>query len=284
MNETKTMKPFFFDPNNLKELADKHNKDYVSNKPFPHIVIDNFLPQEVLNTVLEEFPTPTQIKWEKFDKPQEKKLATTQETQIGDFTRHLISQLNSSVFIMFLESLTGIDGLIPDPHLFGGGLHQIIKGGHLGVHADFNWHRKLQLDRRLNLLIYLNKDWKEEYGGYLQLWNTDMTKCEKKILPIFNRMVLFNTTSFSFHGHPDPLTCPEGSTRKSLALYYYTNGRPANEVSAEHSTLFQKRPGEKINTSTESIILKLTPPLFVDLIKKIKDKRQYKLEAAADQK
>jgi hypothetical protein len=95
------------------------------------------------------------------------------------------------------------------------------------------------------LLLYLNRDWKEEYGGNLELWTRDMSRCIKRVLPVFNRCVVFSTTDFSFHGHPDPLTCPEGRTRKSVAMYYYSNGRPAEEISGDHTTLFKGRPGER---------------------------------------
>lgn len=230
----------------LNELALKYRKDYSQAKPFSHIVIDNFLPESLLDDILKEFPNPGAIDWQRFDKGYEKKLASTSERQMGNTTRFLLYQLNSSIFIDFLEMLTGIGGLIPDPHFVGGGLHQIERGGYLKMHVDFNWHSRLRLDRRLNLLIYLNKNWEEEYGGHLQLWDRDMTRCDKKILPIFNRCVIFSTTDFSYHGHPDPLTCPEGQTRKSLALYYYSNGRPSEEISDEHSTVFRQRPGEKI--------------------------------------
>jgi hypothetical protein len=195
---------------------------------------------------------------------------------MGVKTRNFLYQLNSSTFITFLEELTGIEGIIPDPHFAGGGLHQIETGGYLKVHVDFNRHERLKLDRRLNLLIYLNKNWKEEYGGCLELWDRDMTRCEKKILPIFNRFVLFSTTDFSYHGHPEPLACPEGWTRKSLALYYYSNGRPAEEIAeVGHSTIFRERPGEKINdvqplgTRTATLAKKLVPPLFVDIVKSL---------------
>src|SRR6185436_17882303 len=150
----------------------------------------------------------------------EKKLASKLESQLGERTRRFIWGLNSQVFLTYLETLTGIEGLIPDPHLFGGGLHQIVPGGFLKVHADFNRHEKLKLDRRLNVLIYLNRDWKEEYGGHLELWNRDMSRPERRVLPLFNRCVVFSTTDFSYHGHPDPLRCPEGRTRKSIAMYY----------------------------------------------------------------
>jgi hypothetical protein len=93
-------------------------------------------------------------------------------------------------------------------------------------------------------LIYLNRDWREEYGGHLELWNAAMTQCDVRVLPVFNRAVIFSTTDRSFHGHPDPLKCPEGMTRKSMALYYYSRGRPEEEVSPSHSTLWQIRPAE----------------------------------------
>lgn len=257
-------------PDYLKDLALKYRETYAQARPFPHIVIDDFLPEYILDSILNEFPKVGSIDWQKFENSAEKKLAYKHEMQMGDATRLLLYQLNSSGFIDFIESITGIDGIIPDPHFEGGGLHQIERGGYLKMHADFNRHNKLRLDRRLNLLIYLNKNWKEEYGGHLELWDKDMTQCEKKILPIFNRCVIFNTTAFSYHGHPEPLNCPEGQTRKSLALYYYSNGRPSEEISNAHSTLFLARPGEKLmkeNTSgitVKTVLKKLVPPILID--------------------
>ncbi len=112
----------------------------------------------------------------------------------------------------------------------------IAKGGKLGIHADFNKQPTNGLDRRVNVLLYLNESWKEEWGGHLELW--DSKECVTKINPIMNRMVVFNTSSTSFHGHPHPLTCPDDVFRKSLALYYYTEGRP--EKTQSHGTLFLK--------------------------------------------
>ena len=260
---------FRFDVDYLKDLALKYREDYANAKPFPHVVIDNFLPEYILEAILEEFPKPGTIDWQKFQNSAEKKLASKNEQQMGDATRLLLYNLNSSTFITFLEVLTGIDGIIPDPHFEGGGLHQIERGGYLKMHVDFNHHGKLRLDRRLNLLIYLNKNWKEEYGGHLELWDKDMTQCEQKILPIFNRCVVFSTTDFSYHGHPEPLTCPEGLTRKSLALYYYSNGRPAEEIlGTPHTTIFQARPQEDLRMETSSFttvkefLKKFTLPMF----------------------
>ncbi len=237
---------FYLNPNYLNKLAVEHHKNYSQAQPFPHVVIDNFLPEFIVENILTEFPKVNSNDWQKFDGFTEKKLASNHESQMGDTTRPLLYQFNSSIFINFLESLTGIDGIIPDSHFVGGGLHQIEKGGYLKMHVDFNRHSKLRLDRRLNFLLYLNKDWQEEYGGHLEFWDKDMTQCEKKILPIFNRCVIFNTTDFSYHGHPEPLTCPERQTRKSLALYYYSNGRPVEETFNTHSTIFQARAEDKL--------------------------------------
>jgi Rps23 Pro-64 3,4-dihydroxylase Tpa1-like proline 4-hydroxylase len=133
-------------------------------------------------------------------------------------------------------------------------MHQIARGGFLKVHIDFNWYPRLKLERRLNVLIYLNENWKEEYGGYFELWNKDMTKSEVKILPVFNRMAMFTTGEESYHGHPDVLTCPEGMTRKSLALYYYTSPATHKEAQAEaHSTVFKERPGEEFHQSKKGL-------------------------------
>ncbi len=269
MNSTLSM--FRLDVDYLKALALEHREAYATASPFPHIVIDNFLPDALLEAVLKEFPNPKQIDWQTFQTPAEKKLASRHEQQMGDATRLLLYSLNSSTFITFLEILTGIDGVLPDPHFEGGGLHQIERGGFLKMHVDFNHHKKLRLDRRLNFLLYLNQDWKEEYGGHLELWDTNMTQCQKKILPLFNRCVVFSTTDFSYHGHPEPLTCPEDRTRKSLALYYYTNGRPAEEVTGKpHTTIFQARTqddfklDESPNLSVKAILKKLVPPILID--------------------
>ena len=248
---------YCFDPAYLSDLAEKNREAYQSASPFAHVVIDNFLPEAALNEVLNEFPKAHDIDWQKFDASGEKKLASKSELQMGDATRSLLYQLNSSTFVTFLEQLTSIEGLVPDPHFMGGGLHQIERGGFLKMHVDFNRNDRLRLDRRLNLLIYLNKDWEESYGGHLELWDKDFTQCGKKILPIFNRCVIFSTTDFSYHGHPEPLTCPDDRSRKSLALYYYSNGRPAAEVrggESKHSTLFRARPGETIRLEKEPIV------------------------------
>jgi hypothetical protein len=213
---------------------------YAAARPFPHIVIDGLFEDHVLDQVLAEFPRPGEIEWAAFDNPTEKKLGYRYTSPLKPRLRDFLFEMNSASVLQFLEALTGIDGLIPDPYFGGAGPHQILPGGFLKVHADFNWHPKLRLDRRLNLLVYLNRDWKEEYGGHLELWDRDVQRCEHRILPLYNRTVVFSTTDFSFHGHPEPLACPEGMSRKSVSFYYYSNGRPDDERSAPHDTIFKK--------------------------------------------
>ena len=150
----------------------------------------------------------------------------------------MFEELNAVPFVTFLEQLTGIGGVIPDPHLRGGGLHEIVRGGLLGIHADFNHNQRMDVWRWLNLLIYLNTEWDETWGGHLELWDREGKTCVKRIAPVFNRAVIFDTSNFSYHGHPHPLNCPEDDSRKSLALYYYTVGYPYADDTTPHSTVF----------------------------------------------
>jgi hypothetical protein len=212
---------------------------YRSADPFPHIVLDGLFDAAALEPVLEDFPRPEETRWLEFDSPTEKKLGFYHErSTISPRVRAVLDALNGFEMLLWLEALSGIDGLIPDPYFGGGGIHQIEPGGFLKVHADFNVHPKLQLDRRMNMLVYMNKDWREEWGGHLELWDASATECRARIAPLFNRTVIFSTTDTSFHGHPHPLQSPPGVTRKSVSLYYYTAGRPDSERSAPHDTIF----------------------------------------------
>ena len=246
---------------------------FAAAKPFPHVVLDDFFDPALLDKVLAEFPKPGEIKWQKFDNEKEIKLANAAEAAFGPVTRLFLYHLNSLTFLDFVSAVTGIPTLISDPHFEGGGLHQIVPGGKLGVHVDFNKHSRYNLDRRVNVLVYLNKEWRDEYGGHLQLWNREITRCEAKVAPLFNRMVIFATTDFTYHGHPDPLRCPEGRTRKSIALYYFTNGRPPEEISGKHSTVFKERGEGEFKPTFRQRMRRLAsdllPPLVTRQLKKI---------------
>jgi hypothetical protein len=256
----------------MRAVGESGYAAYSAAKPFPHIVLDNFFDPALVDAVLGEFPKPGEIRWQRFDNEREIKLASAADASFGPVTRLLLYHLNSITFLEFLSTITGIPNLIPDPSFEGGGLHQIVRGGKLGIHADFNKHRKYNLDRRLNLLLYLNKNWREEYGGHLELWDREMTHCEAKVLPVFNRVMIFGTTDFTYHGHPDALQCPEDMTRKSLALYYFSNGRPAEEVSGHHTTIFRARgDGDFTPTVRQRIVSvakDLLPPIVMRRLRK----------------
>lgn len=227
------------DPHALKAVLKGDGRHYQSAEPFPHIVIDNFLSPAILQRVAVEFSGMDRTGWNRTNNADEKKLSSTDDTRFGPFTNKVIHALNSSTFLTFLERLTGIAGIIADLHLRGGGLHEIERGGKLGVHADFNFDERLKIYRRLNLLIYLNQTWQESWGGQLELWSKDGTQPVRSVLPTFNRAVIFDTSNKSYHGHPHPLACPEGESRKSLALYYYyTTEYPYRDDLSPHSTIF----------------------------------------------
>lgn len=259
----------------LNELLDIYGKKYRKAEPFPSIYFDDFFNEDFLKKVLSEFPDLSQHKVLRYDNANERKLAGKGELLFGPNTKRLMHFLNSEPFLQFLQELTGINELlIPDPYYVGGGHHEIKSGGFLKIHADFNKHPSLGLDRRINVLIYLNEDWDEAFGGHFELWDSEMRGCVSKILPIFNRLAIFSTTDFSFHGHPDPLRCPEDRSRKSLALYYYSLGRPESEVVRQHDadhTLFRKRPGVKsdYSFSLKEVVRQITPPLFFNSLKRI---------------
>lgn len=233
-----------------------NNSHYKNRLPFPHMVHDGLFPLEVLQQVANEIPDDPQLQGEGcvvgsqkcFKTKTEKfKNAFDDEERHGPATAALFGFLKSSTFIQFLEKLTGINDLIPDPHYRGSGIHQTLPGGYLNIHADFNRYKRYNLHRRVNILLYLNPDWEESFGGHLELWSKDMKYCMVRSKPDMGRLAVFSSTDFSYHGHPNALTCPKNRSRRSLALYYYTKSRPSSEClyrncDYAHSTLFQTPP------------------------------------------
>lgn len=251
------------------DLKDLHEK-YTSAQPFEHLVIDDFLSRPHYELLEREFPGPEEDMWHKFRSGKENRKLQSQS--MGDIPWHIrlfLSETNGSSFTKFLEKVTGIKGLIPDPHLDGGGLHQTLSGGHLGVHVDYNYHRRWNLDRRLNVILYLNNDWDTEWGGSLEFWDKDVDACKKSVKPIGNRLVIFGTNEHSWHGHPAPLTCPDHVTRKSIALYYYSNGRPESELADEHNTVFRERPGEVFVKTSAERLRDMVPAPIANKLKRI---------------
>lgn len=215
---------------------------YVAADPFPHIVIDDFIDAQLLRDVIAEWPASTDRKY--YDRSQERLKYEWQPQDLDQpALRAFLTEMNNEPMLRFIEALTGIPKLIADPYYSGAGLHEIKRGGHLGVHADFNVHKGMNLLRRINLLIYLNDDWAPEYGGNLELWSKDMKESRVKVAPLLGRAVVFNTDLDSFHGHPDPLSCPPDRSRRSMALYYYTAPEAGLADVPVRTTVFKPRPG-----------------------------------------
>ncbi|MEO7548667.1 MAG: 2OG-Fe(II) oxygenase [Ramlibacter sp.] len=223
---------------------------YADASPYPHVVLDHFIDAATVGKVSAEFPARGDTaQWLDYNgsdaagKPlQHQKFHISDEDRLGPVTQRLLYELKSARFLEILSTLTGIGNLIPDALNHGGGIHMNCRGALLKVHADFNRHPEWHLDRRLNLLLYLNEGWQEAWGGDLELWDAQMQACRKRIAPVAGRCVVFSTSATSFHGHPEPIDCPENVSRQSIALYYYTNP-PRAQDQPVHSTLWQARPG-----------------------------------------
>jgi hypothetical protein len=223
----------------LSELAPR----YRTNQPFPHIHLENFLEAAEARALMEEFPGPNSSAWIQYKHHNENKLGLPKREMFPRGIGRVVDELNSPEFVAWLGALTGIAGLVADDTLEGGGLHQSARGGFLNVHADFTMHHHHKnWRRRINLILYLNEDWQDEWGGAIELWDREMTRCVVKVPPLLNHALIFNTDENSFHGFPDKLTCPEGASRKSLALYYYTPERGAGGHGK--STNYRARPGD----------------------------------------
>ena len=229
--------PYFFPQDRMAEIGAAHHAAYAGAHPFPLIVFDDFVDTRLLDACLTHFPKGPGPDTFHFDNDQEKAKWGYSPERLHPDVRTIFYSFNGRPFITFLEALTGIDGLIPDPYFGGGGFHELKTGGYLDVHADFNYHPILKTERRLNVLIYLNKDWSESYGGRFEVWDEKKTECVARIAPTYNRCVIFNTSKTSFHGNPEPVAHPQGHSRKSIALYYYT--AHWDKAAPIHPTLFE---------------------------------------------
>jgi hypothetical protein len=214
---------------------------YQTAQPFPHIAMQDVFDIDVLRAINAEFPSSSDMAGRFTGEIEGGKFTETDWAKFGPVTQSFIAACNSGPFLHSLTKLTGIEGLIADPYLSGGGQHQTGRGGRLKVHSDFNVHPFLNLTRRLNMLVYLNEGWQEEWGGALELWDVDMTRAEVKIPPVMGQVAIFTTSDISFHGLPDPLECPEGTYRRSIAFYYFTADGTTPEP---RSTLWKERPDE----------------------------------------
>ena len=242
--------------NDLKNLATLSVAKIISEDsnfsefPFKHLYCDNFFSTEFANALLDSFPKlDNSDLWDSSNDPEiEVKMRSKWQSEfdIPDTIVDAIRVLNSSLFLKSVSEKFDIPKLMPDPYFTGGGLNVTVSGGLLDVHVDGNYHDASGLNRRINAILYLNPGWQEGWGGEFGLYDETGDKLIKKIAPIHNRLVIFDTNDKSFHGLPDPLNFPEGLARRSIILYYYTKDeRPSDQVTVNepHSALWKKKGG-----------------------------------------
>lgn len=223
----------------MEARVDELAASYRSAAPFPHVVIDDVLPAEVLERVYAELAEMNSGDWNGYVHFNERKFSNTDVDSWGTTLRSVAEVFASDRFRDFLERISGFDGLHADTSLDGGGVHRCYRGGFLNIHADFTAHHSVaNWRRRVNLLLYLNPTWDPSWGGDLELWDRDMQRCVASVAPIGNRILVFSTDEHSYHGHPDPLRTPDAVARQSLALYYFTE----EENPLARATDYRPRP------------------------------------------
>lgn len=232
---------FFLDREALRGLALAKRDAYRGARPWPHAVIDGFLGDAAARTLARAFPGPDHPGWKRKDhREQAARLGQLQRAGFAGVDarlRHLLAELNGMAFLDFLGTLTGVDGLIGDPHFTGAGLASTLRGGHLALHADFNRDRTRHLARRVTVLYYASEDWDPAWGGALELWDEARSRCEVSVLPALDRLVVLAHGDAYWHGHPTPLACPDGGARNVVSAYYYT-AAPSPDDDAAHGAIW----------------------------------------------
>ena len=225
----------------LEQRLPELRSQFAAAQPFPHIVLDDVLSDQTYRAACEEFERLDTATWKNYVHVNERKHAHVDPERWGEQLAAVCATLQGERFVRFLEQLSGFESLHADPEMDGGGLHRMAPGGHLNIHADFTaHHRHAHWQRRINVLLYLNPGYEEAWGGELELWSRDMTTCEARVAPIGNRMLIFRTDAYSYHGHPEPLRFPEGRTRQSMALYYFSE----EDEPIVRATNYRARPGD----------------------------------------
>lgn len=207
-----------------RDANDRYFKLFNSQIPFEHLVLDNFFDLkdiEILNNYLNSSPVPFKV----YEKGMTGGLHKSEyKPDLNDSAlANIFSKLSCPAFLSYLEGLTGVNGLVPDPYFDGGGIHETFRSGGLGIHTDFLGHSRLKLKRVLNLIVYITEGWEEEWGGELGLYGNPNFEPVVKVTPVCNRAVVFKTDEISWHGLPTPISPPTGISRRSIALYYFVN-------------------------------------------------------------
>jgi hypothetical protein len=232
---------WFLDRKALKSLGLAQREAYRAARPFAHAVFDGFLGEPRARELAQRFPGPEHSGWMRRDyREQSARMGQLQRSGfegVDPALRQLLSELCGMAFLDFLGALSGCDSLIADPHFRGAGPSLTLPGGHLALHADFNRDRTRHLLRKLTVIYYLGVDWQSEWGGALELWDEQRSRCEASHLPLLDRLIVMDHGDTFWHGHPQPLTCPEGHYRASVAAYYYV-ANPSPDEEDSHGAIW----------------------------------------------
>ena len=230
--------------NYLKKIS---KKSKVYQDPFPHIIFTECLPKEIVKKAENEFKNFKNFQNAGGYRYGRLKYHFSDYKKMPKTIRKIIYFFYSKKFISFLESKFNLINIVPDWSLWGGGMHSSNSGGNLKVHSDFIYLRKKNTRRVLNLLLYLNSNWKNEWKGHIELWDKKMKKKVKSLSPNINNALIFRTDKDSNHGFPDNIKCPLNVTRKSIALYYYVEEKSFLPIKIKmrkyYTTQWKKRPG-----------------------------------------
>ena len=253
----------------LSEDTATLNESWSNAKPFKHIILDNIFDDRLLERVCGEIPRIDDETWVHESAEHIKQINHRSPVTLGESATELVTLLHSAAFLYLLSEITGIWELLPDPYLQGGSYHVVPRGGFFKIHADRNVAYSTGLLRRLALMLYLNKDWKPEYGGQFELWNETGTQRAKSVEPIFNRCLIFEVTDTSYHGLPQPVACPPGRTRNSFAVYYHTVTKVEDGKIKDHTSVYAPAPYRDSGFSVRKLARDLTPPLLLRTAKKL---------------
>jgi hypothetical protein len=246
------------------------SSDYRSARPFPHLALDNLFPEDLLDRVVREKLPLDEAHWVEHDDDHMRQFNLRSAVDLGEAGSQLVAFLHSAKFLYFLSEVTGIQELLPDPYLQGAGYHLIPRGGRFDVHVDRNTAYSTGLIRRLSLLIYLNKGWKPEYGGQLELWSKDGKRCEVIIEPTFNCTAIFEITDENYHGVPSVVRCPKGRSRDCFVAYYHTVTLPGTKEMVPHTSIYAPNFYRPRKSRLLQLAKDLTPPLVLRVLRKLR--------------
>ena len=237
--------------NILKKIERIDCTEYENSYPFPHTVLDNILEEEFAIKIQEEILNLDEKYWDRYENPFEKKYTLRDKNNFPENTKLLYDYLSSELFIEKLSNVVG-EKLHNDNTKNWWGIHKYKNGDKLDIHSDAGIHPITGDKKHVTLGIYLSKNWGEENGGHLEIWeggdiqesNVTLTKKMKSILPIFNRLILFNNTNNAWHGNPDPVSCDSNSTRIFLTISYLSRNHTDKYNNKYKKAYFIKRPSD----------------------------------------